>query len=106
MTAFNEHPGKVFRVRDLHEHLGLPTDEPSINVTRSRLGRLARQGLLEHPDAANIRNGLNALSTRPDVVDGAANALLARVTSRIPTRMAIALAERSVRPESVATKAS
>ncbi|MEU3091325.1 type IV toxin-antitoxin system AbiEi family antitoxin domain-containing protein [Streptomyces massasporeus] len=49
VTAFNKHPGKVFRVRDLHEHLGLPTDEPSINVTRSRLGRLVRQGLLEQP---------------------------------------------------------
>ncbi|MGW0497257.1 type IV toxin-antitoxin system AbiEi family antitoxin domain-containing protein [Streptomyces sp. NPDC003007] len=49
VTTFNERPGKVFRVRDLHEHLGLPTDEPSINVTRSRLGRLVRQGLLEQP---------------------------------------------------------
>lgn len=49
VTAFNEHPGKVFRVHDLHEHLGLPTDEPSVNVTRSRLGRLVRQGLLEQP---------------------------------------------------------
>ncbi|MGA5115020.1 hypothetical protein [Streptomyces pseudogriseolus] len=49
MTMFNEHPGKVFRVRDLHEHLDLPTDEPSINVTCSRLGRLARQGFLEQP---------------------------------------------------------
>ncbi|MGW0574811.1 type IV toxin-antitoxin system AbiEi family antitoxin domain-containing protein [Streptomyces sp. NPDC002920] len=49
VTTFNEHPGQVFRVRDLHEHLGLPTDEPSINVTRSRLGRLVRQGLLEQP---------------------------------------------------------
>ncbi|MDK0523572.1 hypothetical protein [Streptomyces sp. ML-6] len=39
VTTFNEHPGKVFRVRDPHEHLGLPTDEPSINVTRSRPGR-------------------------------------------------------------------
>ncbi|MFJ5156915.1 hypothetical protein ACIQCF_36320 [Streptomyces sp. NPDC088353] len=46
VTTFNEYPGKVFRVRDLHEHLDLPTDEPSINVTRSRLGRLVRQGLL------------------------------------------------------------
>jgi hypothetical protein len=43
VTAFNEHPEKVFRVHDLHEHLDLPTDEPSINVTRSR------QGLLEQP---------------------------------------------------------
>nr|WP_157878527.1 IS5 family transposase [Streptomyces chattanoogensis] len=49
VTAFNEYPGKVFRVRDLYEHLGLPTDEPSINVTRSRLSRLVRQGLLEQP---------------------------------------------------------
>ncbi|MEV6619180.1 hypothetical protein AB0N31_36070 [Streptomyces sp. NPDC051051] len=49
VTAFNEHPEKVFRVHDLHEQLGLPTDEPSINVTRSRLGRLARQGFLEQP---------------------------------------------------------
>ncbi|PAX92222.1 hypothetical protein CLM85_05185, partial [Streptomyces albidoflavus] len=49
VTTFNEHPGKVFRVRDLHEHLSLHTDEPSINVTRSRLGRLVRQGLLEQP---------------------------------------------------------
>ncbi|PBC71050.1 putative AbiEi antitoxin of type IV toxin-antitoxin system [Streptomyces sp. TLI_235] len=49
VTAFNEHPSRVFRVRDLHELLGLPTDEPSINVTRSRLGRLVRQGLLDQP---------------------------------------------------------
>ncbi|MFE1391112.1 hypothetical protein ACFW5M_33870 [Streptomyces albogriseolus] len=49
VTTFNEHPGKVFRVRDLHEHLGLTTDEPSINVTRSRLGRLVRQGFLTQP---------------------------------------------------------
>ncbi|MFF5475033.1 hypothetical protein [Streptomyces achromogenes] len=45
-TTFNEYPGKACRVRDLHEHLDLPTDEPSINVTRSRPGRLVRQGLL------------------------------------------------------------
>ncbi|WP_371503139.1 type IV toxin-antitoxin system AbiEi family antitoxin domain-containing protein [Kitasatospora sp. NBC_00374] len=49
VTAFNQRPGQVFRVRDLHELLGLPTDEPSINVTRSRLGRLVRQGLLAQP---------------------------------------------------------
>lgn len=34
---------------DLHEYLGLPTDEPSTNVTRSRLGRPVHQGLLEQP---------------------------------------------------------
>ncbi|WP_042406764.1 hypothetical protein [Streptacidiphilus carbonis] len=49
VTAFNEHPGQVFRVHDLHRLLELPTDEPSINVTRSRLGRLVRQGLLDQP---------------------------------------------------------
>ncbi|MFE2936243.1 hypothetical protein [Streptomyces sp. NPDC059278] len=49
VITFNEHPDKVFRAHDLHEHLGLPTDEPSINVTRSRLGRLARQGFLTQP---------------------------------------------------------
>jgi hypothetical protein len=49
VTAFNQHPGQVFQVRDLHELLGLPTDEPSINVTRSRLGRLVRQGFLVQP---------------------------------------------------------
>ncbi|MGA5520048.1 hypothetical protein ACPCK2_27975 [Streptomyces pseudogriseolus] len=49
VTTFNDHPEKAFRVHDLHQHLGLPTDEPSINVTRSRLGRLVRQGLLEQP---------------------------------------------------------
>ncbi|KRA30955.1 MULTISPECIES: SDR family NAD(P)-dependent oxidoreductase [unclassified Nocardioides] len=36
---------------------------------------------------------------RREVVDGAGNALLARAASRLPTRWAIALAERSVRPQ-------
>ncbi|MGW4694505.1 hypothetical protein ACWEO1_19225 [Kitasatospora cineracea] len=49
VTAFNEHPRQVLRVRELYELLGLPTDEPSINVTRSRLGRLVRQGILDQP---------------------------------------------------------
>ncbi|WP_405754110.1 hypothetical protein OG232_30125 [Streptomyces sp. NBC_01411] len=48
-AAFDDHPGQVFQVRDLHEVLGLSTDEPSINITRSRLGRLVRQGLLDQP---------------------------------------------------------
>ena len=41
VNAFNQHPDQVFRVGELHELLGMPTGEPSINVTRSRLGRLA-----------------------------------------------------------------
>jgi short-subunit dehydrogenase len=40
---------------------------------------------------------------RREVVDGAANALLARAAGRLPTRWAIALAERSVRPQSSTT---
>ncbi|WP_280344987.1 SDR family NAD(P)-dependent oxidoreductase [Nocardia abscessus] len=38
-------------------------------------------------------------SDRPDIVDGAANALLARIAGWIPAKVAIGLAERSVRPE-------
>ena len=49
VNAFNQHPDQVFRVGELHELLGMPTGEPSINVTRSRLGRLARQGFLAQP---------------------------------------------------------
>ncbi|WP_329318625.1 hypothetical protein [Streptomyces sp. NBC_01262] len=49
MNAFNQHPGQVFRARELHELLGMPTDEASVNITRSRLGRLTRQGFLTKP---------------------------------------------------------
>ncbi|MGW0631490.1 hypothetical protein [Streptomyces sp. NPDC002758] len=38
--------------------LGLPTDDPAMNVTH---GRLARQGFLTHPDEATTRNGLGFL---------------------------------------------
>ncbi|MEV7892564.1 hypothetical protein, partial [Streptomyces sp. NPDC088357] len=40
VNAFNQHPDQEFRARELHEHLGMPTDEASVNVTRARLGRL------------------------------------------------------------------
>ncbi|MEU9988197.1 hypothetical protein AB0E10_15650 [Streptomyces sp. NPDC048045] len=46
MYAFNQHPGREFRARELPELLGMPTDEATVNVTRSRLGRLVRQGFL------------------------------------------------------------
>jgi hypothetical protein len=49
VNAFNQHPDQTFRVRELHELLGMPTDDPAINVTRSRLGRLTRQGFLTQP---------------------------------------------------------
>ncbi|MFG2526243.1 hypothetical protein [Streptomyces sp. NPDC048527] len=49
VNAFNQHPGQAFRVRELHELLGMPADDPAMNVTRSRLGRLTRQGVLTQP---------------------------------------------------------
>ncbi|MFC1430614.1 hypothetical protein ACEZDB_08045 [Streptacidiphilus sp. N1-3] len=49
LIFFNDHPKQPFQARELHERLGLPTDEASVNITRSRLGRLARQGFLTQP---------------------------------------------------------
>ncbi|MFG2716115.1 hypothetical protein ACGFX2_37125 [Streptomyces goshikiensis] len=49
VDAFNQHPDQAFRARDLHELLDMPTDEASVNITRSRLGRLTRQGFLTQP---------------------------------------------------------
>ncbi|XER99797.1 hypothetical protein HEP87_56625 [Streptomyces sp. S1D4-11] len=40
----------MFRARELHELLDMPIDEASVNVTRSRLGRLTRQGFLTQPE--------------------------------------------------------
>ncbi|WP_306339243.1 hypothetical protein [Streptomyces sp. AS13] len=49
VNAFNQHPDQVFRARELHELLDMPTDEASVSITRSRLGRLTRQGFLTQP---------------------------------------------------------
>ncbi|MFD4605334.1 hypothetical protein ACFWPQ_45860 [Streptomyces sp. NPDC058464] len=49
VNAFNQHPDQAFRIRELHELLGMPTDDPAMNVTRSRPGRLTRQGFLTQP---------------------------------------------------------
>ncbi|MFG2422743.1 hypothetical protein ACGFWD_27340 [Streptomyces sp. NPDC048448] len=49
VNAFNQHPGQVFRARELHELLGMPAHEATVNITRSRLGRLTRQGFLTQP---------------------------------------------------------
>ncbi|WP_432159104.1 hypothetical protein [Streptomyces sp. bgisy153] len=49
VNTFNQHPDQEFRARELHELLGMPTDEASVNITRSRLGRLTRQGFLIQP---------------------------------------------------------
>jgi hypothetical protein len=61
MNAFNQHPDQAFRVRELHELLGMPTDDPAMNVIRSRLGRLTRQGFLTQPGRGRSRNGLDVL---------------------------------------------
>ncbi|MFD7757829.1 hypothetical protein [Streptomyces sp. NPDC059757] len=49
LKGFNQRPDQELRVRGLHELLGMPTDDPAMNVTRIRLGRLSRQGLLTQP---------------------------------------------------------
>ncbi|MFF1842217.1 hypothetical protein ACFVW5_23310 [Streptomyces sp. NPDC058232] len=49
LKAFNQHPDQELRVRGLHELLGMPTDDPAMNVTRSRLGRLTHQGFVTQP---------------------------------------------------------
>ncbi|WP_327258332.1 hypothetical protein [Streptomyces sp. NBC_01240] len=49
VNAFNQHAGQMFRARELHELLDLPTDEASVNITRSRLARLLRQRFLTQP---------------------------------------------------------
>ncbi|WP_327376532.1 hypothetical protein OG393_22780 [Streptomyces sp. NBC_01216] len=49
VNVFNQHPDQVFRARELHELLAMPTDEAAVNITRSRLGRLTRQGFLTQP---------------------------------------------------------
>ncbi|OEJ21848.1 hypothetical protein AR457_00425 [Streptomyces agglomeratus] len=49
VNTFNQHPDTPFRARELHELLGMPTDETSVNITRNRLGRLTRQGFLTQP---------------------------------------------------------
>ncbi|WP_432182515.1 hypothetical protein [Streptomyces sp. NBC_00063] len=46
---FNDHPKLPFHARELHELPGLPTDEANANITRSRLGGLAHQGVLTQP---------------------------------------------------------
>ncbi|UUU36776.1 hypothetical protein JIX56_47175 [Streptomyces sp. CA-210063] len=42
VNAFNQHPDQAFRVRELHELLGMPTDDPAMNVTRSRLATTSK----------------------------------------------------------------
>ncbi|MFF3137642.1 hypothetical protein [Streptomyces mirabilis] len=49
MNAFSKHPEKVFRTRELHELIAMPTDGAFVNLTRIHLGRLTLQGFLTQP---------------------------------------------------------
>ncbi|MFE4053959.1 hypothetical protein [Streptomyces sp. YIM B13518] len=49
VNTFDQPPDQEFRAHELHERLGMPTDEASVDITRSRLGRLTRQGFLTQP---------------------------------------------------------
>ncbi|MFD3762018.1 hypothetical protein [Streptomyces sp. NPDC058622] len=57
VNAFNQHPDQAFRARELHKLLGMLTDEASVNITRSRLGRLTRQGFLTQPGRGHYQKG-------------------------------------------------
>ncbi|GAU71552.1 hypothetical protein SSP35_48_00050 [Streptomyces sp. NBRC 110611] len=46
VNVFNQHPGWACRARELHELLGMPTDEATVNITRSCLGCPTRQDFL------------------------------------------------------------
>ncbi|MFD4532138.1 hypothetical protein ACFWNL_34145 [Kitasatospora sp. NPDC058397] len=58
MTAFNERLGRIFRVRDLHELLGLPVDEPSIDITAPAWDDSFVSNSSTNPGAAATGNGL------------------------------------------------
>ncbi|MCX4911637.1 hypothetical protein [Streptomyces sp. NBC_00878] len=66
LNAFNTQPDQAFRVRDPHGLLGMPTDDPAMNVTRSRLGRLTRQGFLTQPGRGLYQDRLNAALRGPE----------------------------------------
>ncbi|MFD8276212.1 hypothetical protein [Streptomyces flaveolus] len=57
VNTFNHHGDQVFRTRELPELLHTPTDEASVNITRSRLGRLTRQGFLTPPGRGRLPEG-------------------------------------------------
>jgi hypothetical protein len=59
--AFNQHPAQAFRVRELHDLLGMPTDDPALNVTRAASDASPDKASSPNLDEAATRNGLNAL---------------------------------------------
>ncbi|WP_311137167.1 hypothetical protein [Streptomyces sp. I6] len=59
MNAFNQHPDQVFRARELHELLDMPTDEASVNITAAASDASPVKASPPNPDEAATRNGLN-----------------------------------------------
>ncbi|MCX4966686.1 hypothetical protein OHA98_17925 [Streptomyces sp. NBC_00654] len=55
MNAFKQLPDQAFRARELNGLPSMPTDEATVNITRSRLGRLIRQGFLTQPGRGRYR---------------------------------------------------
>ncbi|WP_240653698.1 hypothetical protein [Streptomyces sp. AcE210] len=62
VNAFNTHPDQAFRVRELHELLGMPTDDPAMNVTSPAAASDASpvKASSLNPDAVSTGNGLSA----------------------------------------------
>ncbi|MFH8224386.1 hypothetical protein ACH4C2_35150 [Streptomyces sp. NPDC018057] len=46
MNAFTQHRDCVSRARESHKLIDIHTDEATVNVTRSRVGRSIQQGFL------------------------------------------------------------
>lgn len=47
--------------------LGMPAQDPAMNVTRSRLGRLTRQGFLTQPGRGRCRKRTQSRSSRAGI---------------------------------------
>jgi hypothetical protein len=73
--------------------MGNPGEDAAVGITRR-----------SPEDVVNIT--LRALARRrPSVVDGCANALVAALAPRLPERLTLSLAERSVRPVTASREA-
>ncbi|MFG2920726.1 hypothetical protein ACGFYA_04320 [Streptomyces sp. NPDC048305] len=59
MNAFNQYPDQECRARELHEILGMATDEASVNVTRARSDASSVKASSPSLDQAATRNVRN-----------------------------------------------
>lgn len=60
MNVFNQHPGQAFRARELHEFLGMPTNEATVTSPAVASDASHTKASSPNPDEAATRNGLNA----------------------------------------------